>query len=127
MFRLDSIVGGAGGVDVLAAAAAPPAGAEVRDVSAGVFTPGPGDLLAVVDVTARARWAADHYPVESVSELPDGGLRLTLYAAGTAWLRRLLLGLGGEASAVGPAALVAEIHDAAGKALAGYETAEPAG
>jgi proteasome accessory factor C len=127
MFRLDSIVGGVAGVDVLAVPAAPPPDAEVRDVSAGVFTPGPGDLLAVVDVTAQARWAADHYPVESVTELADGGLRLTLYAAGTAWLRRLLLGLGGEARVVGPASLVTEIHDTAAKALAGYENAEAVG
>jgi proteasome accessory factor C len=125
MFRLDSIVGGAAGVTVLAVPAAPPPSAEVRDVSGGVFAPGPGDLLTVVDVTAAARWAADHYPVESVDELPGGGLRLTLYAAGTAWLRRLLLGLGGDARVVGPPSLVTEIQAAAGKALAGYDESAP--
>ena len=121
LFRLDSIVGGAAGVTVLDVPAAPPPAAAVRDVSSGVFAPGPGDPLAVVDLTAAARWAADHYPVESAEELPDGGLRMTLYAAGTAWLRRLLLGLGGDARVVGPPALVSEIHAAAGKALAGYD------
>ncbi|WP_349305917.1 WYL domain-containing protein [Pseudofrankia sp. DC12] len=125
MFRLDSIVGGAAGVTVLAVAAAPPPSAAVRDVSSGVFTPGPGDLLAIVDLTASARWAADHYPVETAEELPGGGLRVTLYAAGTAWLRRLLLGLGGDARVVGPATLVTDIHAAAGKALAGYDAAVP--
>nr|WP_232425527.1 WYL domain-containing protein [Pseudofrankia inefficax] len=125
MFRLDSIVGGAAGVTVLAAAASPPPTAAVRDLSAGVFTPGPGDLLAIVDLAAAARWAADHYPVETADELPGGGLRVTLYATGTAWLRRLLLGLGGDARVVGPPALVTEIHAAAGKALAGYDAAPP--
>ncbi|OHV50364.1 WYL domain-containing protein [Pseudofrankia sp. BMG5.36] len=121
MFRLDSIVGGAAGVRVLDERAAPPPDAAVRDVSAGVFTPGPGDLLAVVDLSASARWAADHYPVESTAELPGGGLRMTLYATGTAWLRRLLLGLGGDARVVGPPTLVTEIHDAAAKALTAYD------
>jgi proteasome accessory factor C len=121
MFRLDSIVGGAAGVLLLAEAAAPPPQAAVRDVSGGVFTPGPGDLLAVVDLSSAARWAADHYPVDSTAQLPGGGLRMTLYATGTAWLRRLLLGLGGDARVVGPPTLVSEIHDAAAKALAGYD------
>ncbi|WP_342435332.1 WYL domain-containing protein, partial [Pseudofrankia saprophytica] len=121
MFRLDSIVGGAAGVRVLDERAAPPPDAAVRDLSAGVFAPGPGDLLAVVDLSAAARWAADHYPVESTAELPGGGLRMTLYATGTAWLRRLLLGLGGDARVVGPPTLVTEIHDAAAKALTAYD------
>jgi proteasome accessory factor C len=126
MFRLDSVVGGPAGVKVLDVPAAPPPGTEVRDVSAGVFRPAPGDLLAVVDVTRAARWAADHYPVDAAGELPDGGLRLSIYAAGTAWLRRLLLGLGAEARVVGPPSLVTELLDTATKALAGYEaTARP--
>ncbi|WP_307875445.1 helix-turn-helix transcriptional regulator [Frankia nepalensis] len=126
MFRLDGILGGAAGVRLLEAPAAPPPTARARDTSAGIFTPGPGDLLAVVDLAARARWPADHYPVESTTELPDGGLRMTLYATGTAWLRRLLLGLGGDARVVGPPALATEIHDAARKALTAYDDA-PAG
>jgi len=127
MFRLDSIIGGAAGVRVLDEPAAPPAEAAVRDVSGGVFTPGPGDLLAIVDLSASARWPADHYPVESTEELAGGGLRMALYATGTAWLRRLLLGLGGDARVAGPAALVTEIHDAATKALTPYDAGERPG
>lgn len=119
LFRLDSILG-RDGVRVLDVPASPPPSATSRDTSAGLYTPGPNDLRAVLDVSPTARWVADHYPVAGAAELPDGGLRVTLHVASTPWLRRMLLGLGGDARVVAPPALAAEIHDAARKALAAY-------
>jgi proteasome accessory factor C len=65
-----------------------------------VFDARPDDPRVTLDLTTRARWVAEQYPTESVEERPDGGLRVTLAVAEDAWLERLLLRLGPEASVV---------------------------
>lgn len=84
----------------------------------GVFEARPEDPRVVLELTPRARWVAEQYPTESVEELPDGGLRVTLVIAERAWLERLLLRLGPEAVAVEGADGVAPA--AAGRILARY-------
>jgi proteasome accessory factor C len=119
LFRLDRI-DWPGGLAVLDAPATPPASAVPRDITDGIYRPGPSDLRVVLELSAAARWVADYYPVESTEELAGGRLRVTLYAAETSWLHRLLLNLGGDARVLEPPALAAEVHDLAARALAGY-------
>jgi proteasome accessory factor C len=70
---------------------------------ASVFDPDPSDPRIVLDLAPRARWVAEQYPIESAEELADGRLRVTLVAGERAWIERLLLRLGPEASVVAPA------------------------
>ncbi|MFX8907149.1 WYL domain-containing protein, partial [Acinetobacter baumannii] len=74
------------------------------------FQPGPDDPLVVIDLRAPARWIAEQYPNEGVERRSDGTVRVTLRSAGRAWLERLLLRAGPDATVVegdphvGPAA-----------------------
>ena len=119
MFRLDRIAR----IEVLAAAAEPPPQARGRDLSAGLFQPSPEDLLATLELDQGARWVAEYYPCESVTELQAGRLRVTLRVGDPAWLRRLVLRLGGAARLVSPADIAAEIRAVAAQALEAYDTA----
>jgi len=91
-----------------------------RDLSAGLFQPGPGDVLAVVDLDESARWVAEYYPIEGSEERPEGGLRVRMRVADAAWLRRLVLRHGGAARVVAPAEVAEEVRHTAVAALAGY-------
>lgn len=83
----------------------------------GVFDARPEDPRVVLDLTRRARWVAEQYPTESVEERPGGALRVTLVVAEQAWLERLLLRLGPEATVVSGTAGAA---GAAARILARY-------
>lgn len=52
------------------------------------------DRRIALDVPPADRWIAEHYPVDSIDELPDGRSRVVLAVGGDAWLERLLLRLG---------------------------------
>jgi predicted DNA-binding transcriptional regulator YafY len=117
LFRLDRVVG----AQVLDQDGSPPPSARSRDLDAGVFAPGPDDLLVTLDLLPRSRWVVDYYPVESVQERPDGGLRVRLRTADTAWLRQLVLRLGGGGRVVDPPELAHAVTDAAREALDAYE------
>ncbi len=119
MFRLDRVVG----VRVLDVEGSPPATARSRDLSAGLFAPGPNDTLVTLRVAAHARWVVDYYPVESVQERDDGSLLVRLRTADTAWLRQLVLRLGGAARVVDPCELADDVAAAARAALAAYDIA----
>jgi proteasome accessory factor C len=117
LFRLDRVLS----VDVLDVPAEVPEEAEPVDVDAGLFTASPSDLLAELELAPAARWVAEDYPCESVTELPDGRLRVGLRTPDTTWLRRLALRLGEDARVVAPAALADEVRATAAAALAQYE------
>ncbi|MET0999510.1 MAG: WYL domain-containing protein [Marmoricola sp.] len=76
-----------------------------RDLSEGLFEPGPDDVVAVVHLERHARWVADYYPVDSVEELGDGRLAATLRVGDPRWLVRLALRLAPDLDVVEPAAL----------------------
>jgi proteasome accessory factor C len=122
LFRLDRV----SGLEILDQRAlehdVPP-----RDLSEGLFEPGPDDVLATVRLHRVARWVAEYYPVESQTELPDGGLEVTLRIGDPQWLVRLLMRLAPYAELVGPADLAARVSDEARRALALYDTAAPPG
>ncbi|MBV9830170.1 MAG: WYL domain-containing protein, partial [Marmoricola sp.] len=47
---------------------------EPRDLSVGLFEPGPDDIEAVIELEKWARWVADYYPVVGTEELDEGRL-----------------------------------------------------
>lgn len=117
LFRLDRVVR----AEVLDEDGTPPPSARSRDLDAGVFAPGADDLLVTLDLLPRSRWVVDYYPVETVEELPDGVLRVRLRTADTAWLRQLVLRLGGGARVVDPPELADSVADVARAALEAYD------
>jgi proteasome accessory factor C len=117
LFRLDRVLS----VDVLDVPADVPDTAEPVDVDAGLFTASPSDVLVELELAPAARWVAEYYPCETVTELPDGRLRIGLRTPDTTWLRRRVLRLGEDARVVSPAGLADEVRSTAAAALAQYE------
>jgi proteasome accessory factor C len=118
LFRLDRIAA----ARLLDAPSSPPAEATPRDLSQGMFQPSESDLLATVRLAPPARWVAEYYPTESVTDRPDGSLDVKLRVADTAWLQRLILRLGGHAEVLDPPDLGARIAETARAALKPYDT-----
>ncbi len=117
LFRLDRV----GSVALLDLPAAPPAGAASRDLSQGLFRPGPDDLLVTLALRPAAAWVADYHPCESVGEAPDGGLVVRLRVRETGWVRRLALRLGSSGRVVAPVELADQVRADAALALANYD------
>ena len=116
LFRLDRM----DAVELLDLPAEPPAEAQPRDLSQGLFRPGPDDLLVTLALRPGAAWVADYYPCESVQEAADGGLVVRLRTGDTAWVRRLALRLGESGRVVAPAELVEQVRQDAATALDAY-------
>jgi len=117
LFRLDRVLD----VSVLDVAASVPETAAPKDVEAGLFRPSESDVRAELELAPGARWVAEYYPCESVTELGEGRLRVVLRTPDTSWVRRLALGLGEDARVTAPAALADEVRSAAAAALAQYD------
>jgi proteasome accessory factor C len=93
------------------------------------FALGPAVPRVTLEVGPAARWVVETYPVDEVSEVGDGRLRIRLAVAATPWLERLLVRLGGEARVVeadDPAFFTAG-RAAAERILARYERPRPEG
>lgn len=73
---------------------------EVPDATS--YAGSPTDRRVMIEVSDRAAWITDQYPVESAEDLGDGRLRIVLAVGGDAWLERLLLRLGTVARVVDP-------------------------
>jgi len=116
LFRLDRMLG----VEVLDTPSAPPAEAVGVDVDEGLFRPSPDDVHVVIELSAAGRWVAEYYPCETVTDLPDGRLRVVLRTPDTGLVRRLALRLGEDGRVMSPPALVADVREAATAALANY-------
>ncbi len=116
LFRLDRVLA----LAVLDVPASVPAQARPRDVDQGLFRPSDDDVRVELELSPEGRWVAEHYPCESVSELPDGRLRVVLRTPDTGWVRRLALQLGEDGRVISPPGLVTEVRDTATAALANY-------
>ncbi len=116
LFRLDRV----SHAEVLDSAAEAHPDVAPRDLGEGLFQPSPEDTLATLLLEPEARWVAEYYPVESQEEAGEGRLRVRLRVATPAWLVRLMLRLGAAATVEEPAALAAQVTDAARAALANY-------
>jgi proteasome accessory factor C len=107
-------------VEILDEPSNPPADLVPRDLSAGVYQPAPEHPLVTLRLDQPGRWVADYYACETAVELPDGRLEVGLRVADTAWLRRLVLGLGEAAELLGPPWLVEQVRAEAAEALSAY-------
>jgi proteasome accessory factor C len=115
VFRVDRIEH----VDVLDEPSAPPAAAQLRDLSEGVYTPAPEHLLVVLRLASPYAWVADYYPGEEATEA-DGRVQLSLRVADPTWVRSLVLGSGGNVEVLAPGWLADSIRQEAAAALAAY-------
>jgi proteasome accessory factor C len=113
LFRLDRI----DDLEVLEEASAPPAEAQPRGLTDGVYTPPADQPEAVLVLDPDARWVAEYYPCEELDELAGGRLRIRMRYGDEAWMVRLVLGLGGGARVERPAALAAAVRQRAVDAL----------
>ncbi len=113
LFRLDRV----DEADVLGEPAAPPPFARQTDVSEGLFRPQPDQEVAQLVLEPDARWVSEYYPVEELEELDGGRLRVRMRYADTAWMVRMLLGLGGDITVEQPSALAELVRTKAREAL----------
>jgi proteasome accessory factor C len=116
LFRLDRVLA----LTVLDQPSSPPPEATERDLDQGLFRPSPDDLHVELELSAEGRWVAEDYPCESVSDLPDGRLRVVLRTPDTGWVRRLALRLGEDGRVISPSSVVTEVREEAAAALANY-------
>jgi proteasome accessory factor C len=116
LFRLDRVLR----LDVLDVEASPPPDAQPVDVDNGLFHPSSDDVRVELELSAEGRWVSEYYPCESVTDLPDGRLRVVLRTPDTGWVRRLALRLGEDGRVLAPSSLVDEIRETALLALAHY-------
>ena len=65
-----------------------------------LFDPSPEDPVVTLELEPGGLWAATQYPTKSVVDLGGGRRRVELWATGEAWLARLLLRLGPDATVV---------------------------
>ena len=91
-----------------------------RDLSAGMFEPGPDDVPARIHLAPGYRWVADYYPVVSAVEGGDGGLDVDLLVSDPRWLVRLALRLAPGVTVLAPPDLAARTGELAGRALGLY-------
>ena len=116
-FRLDRVLD----VEILDLPAEVHAEEEPSDGVGGLFRPSEADVLVEFELEAGARWVADYYLCESVTDLGEGRLRVVLRTPDTSMFRRLALRLGEEARVIAPAELAEEVRSAAAAALALYD------
>ena len=90
------------------------------DLAAGWFDNLKGAPQVILELDPAAAWVAEYYPTESVTPRPDGGLTVSLRVTDPAWLRGLLLRLGGHARAVSPSGAGDSAAEAAREALDQY-------
>jgi proteasome accessory factor C len=92
------------------------------DIPERIFHPDPQIPPVTMILTIGARWVAEYYPMEEITELgePVGALRVRMRAGGDEWLARLVLSLGGDAVVVDRPELAGLVAGRAGEALAAY-------
>jgi proteasome accessory factor C len=92
------------------------------DIPDRIFHPDLQIPPVTLTLTGGARWVAEYYPMEEVTELaePAGALRVRMRAADDEWLARLVLSLGGEAVIENRPELTRLVRERADDALAGY-------
>lgn len=113
LFRLDRMER----VAILDEPAEPPPQARPTDVSGGLFRPDPAQQVAVLSLAPDARWVAEYYPVEELTETEGGAATVRMRYADTGWMVRLVLGLGADVVVREPAELAAAVAERARDAV----------
>ncbi|MEP6561015.1 MAG: YafY family protein [Nakamurella sp.] len=92
------------------------------DIPERIFHPDPQIPPVTLTLSGGARWVAEYYPMDEITELaePAGALRVRMRANGDEWLARLVLSLGGEAVIEDRPELVGLVAERAEQALAQY-------
>jgi len=85
-----------------------------------LYTRSDQDVRVRLLLRPRARWVAEYYDVESATERGDGTVEVTLPTRHLAWVAKLVVRLGGEATVLEPAALRDEVRDVAERTLRLY-------
>jgi proteasome accessory factor C len=116
LFRLDRMLA----LEVLDVPSSPPPDAQPVDVDTGLFHPSSDDVRVELELSAEGRWVAEYFPCETVTDLPDGRLRVVLRTQDTGLVRRLALRLGEDGRVLAPSSLVDEVRETATAALAQY-------
>lgn len=98
----------------------PPADIELRDLAEGVYQPASEHLLVVLRLSPGYAWVADYYPTESVADLGEGAVQVSLHVSEPAWVRALVLGSGGQVVVLSPGWLDESISTDAARALSAY-------
>jgi proteasome accessory factor C len=118
LFRVDRVV------DAVVLDSAVERGPDEADADAAPIELGPDVPRVTLEVAPSAAWVTETYPVDEVTELEGGWMRLRLGVAATPWLERLLVRLGRDARVVAAddPALAAAGTSAAGRILARYRS-----
>jgi proteasome accessory factor C len=90
------------------------------EIGATLYEPDPTDLRVTLRLEPEARWVVESHPTESVKERKNGQLDVVLAVSATAFLERLVLGLGPAASVVDPPKARELVRDAASRVLQRY-------
>ncbi len=92
-------------------------GADMPDL---VYRPRPEDLRVTLRLAPSADWVVESYPHEAAEQLDDGSWQVVLAVSEPAWLERLLLSLGPDATVAGPEEAADIAPDAAARILTRY-------
>jgi len=76
---------------------------DVRDL---VYHPSPDDPRVTLRLAPAAEWVVESHPHESATQRKDGSWEVVLAVSESAWLERLLVSLGPDATVVAPPELV---------------------
>jgi proteasome accessory factor C len=117
LFRLDRVLD----LTVLDVPAQVPESAEHRDVDQGLFLPSASDERVELELSVPARWVAEYFQCESVTEIGEGRLRAVLLTPDTRKVRRMALRLGEDLRVTAPPALAEAVRADAAAALALYD------
>ena len=85
---------------------------DARDL---VYRPRPEDPRVTLHLAPSADWVVESHPHESAKRAKDGSWQVVLAISEPAWLERLLVGLGPDATVVAPPELVGLGADAAAR------------
>ena len=96
---------------------------ELTDLSAGWFASLADAPVVTLELAREAAWVAEYYPTETTAQASDGTVVATFRVTDPAWLRHLLLRLGGSARVLAPEGAGQAAAEAAREALAAYADA----
>ncbi len=87
-----------------------------------IFHPDPQRPPVTLVLAGSARWVAEYYPMEEITELtdPSGAVRVRMRANSDEWLTRLVLSLGGDGVLEDRPELAGVVAERAEEALAAY-------
>ncbi len=92
------------------------------DIPDRIFHPDPARPPVTLVLSGAARWVAEYYPMEEITELSDasGAVRVRMRANSDEWLARLVLSLGGDGVPEDRPDLAGLVAERAEEALAAY-------